>query len=75
MAVSPEEAGAEAARYLDLDPGLFLEQAALAGMVVCTDGKLLNCGCIGDDFDEPDRVRFLWTLMRKSGGGRWCGSS
>ena len=39
MAVSPEEAAAEAARYLDLDPGFFLEQAALAGLVVCTDGS------------------------------------
>jgi hypothetical protein len=69
-APSPQAAAIEAARYLDLDPSFFLEQAALAGMVVFTDGKLIHCALLNEDISDWKRIAFLWTLMKVSNSGK-----
>ena len=69
-AVSPQAAAVEAARYLDLDPSFFLEQAALAGMIVFTDGKMIHCGLLDEGTSDWKRIAFLWTLMKVSKSGK-----
>ena len=68
--LSPEASARAAARFLDLDPGFFLEQAALNGMVVFTDGKLIHFGLIDDQPVDRDRIAFIWHFMKVSNSGK-----
>ena len=70
--LQPTAAAVEAARYLDLDPAFFLEQAALNGMLVFTDGKLIHLCLIDEETVDGARVAFLWQLMKSSKSGQGC---